>query len=46
MITGGQEWIDALEKPMANLSALAAAAIAMQEASDSSPDNEIRPYDR
>ena len=46
MITGGQEWIDALEKPMANLSALAAAAIAKQEASDSSPDNVIRPYDR
>lgn len=45
MITGGQEWIDALEKPMAELSALAAAAaaIAMQEASDGSPDGEIRP---
>ncbi|MEU4058488.1 hypothetical protein [Rhodococcus qingshengii] len=28
MITGGQEWIDAVEKPMAELSALAAAAMA------------------
>ncbi len=43
MVTGGQEWFDALEKPMAELSALAAVAIAMQEASDGSPDSEIRP---
>ncbi|WP_075836103.1 MULTISPECIES: hypothetical protein [unclassified Rhodococcus (in: high G+C Gram-positive bacteria)] len=41
MITGGQEWIDALEKPMAELSALA--AVAMREGSDGSSASEIRP---
>ncbi|MET3959897.1 hypothetical protein ABIE52_006832 [Rhodococcus sp. OAS809] len=44
MITGGQEWIDALEKPMARLSALA--AVAMREGTDGSSDSATRPCDR
>lgn len=44
MITGGQEWLDAIEKPMARLSALA--AVAMREGNDGSSDSGTRPCDR
>ncbi|MDF3319837.1 hypothetical protein [Rhodococcus sp. C3V] len=40
VITGGQEWIDALEEPMAELSALA--AVAMRKEGDGSSDSGIR----